>query len=235
MRKEIETECDVSIQIPSTTVTGPARSAIKITGMPAGVAKAKEKITSLLKVNQGESITVPQHLHYIIADSDNGNFFRNLSRNHKVTVDHGGQPKPPRPEQPQAPPALITAEAEPHFAIVEAPQPSDATPTIPWILKGADADALAKAKATILALLAGAQQDCTGFLTLADPKDNRHVIGQAGSTVNRIRDETGCHIKVPKAGAASDAIEIRGSRDAVEQARQMMMDAVEEGQQRFRK
>lgn len=255
-RKSIESDYNVTMNIPSTSTTGPARSQIKVIGASEDVQKAIARITSMTKEQEGETIQIPVRLHHAVADT-NGNIFQSLKRDHRVTIDHAGQQKPQRPQVPRptfSSPAtgsasnlpLITDDAgasasatmsleEKHFwdilgAVPQSEEGDDST--IPWILRGPNADALSRARAQIEAALAAAQENVTGYLVLPDPKTYRFVIGQGGSTVNNIRRTTGCKIDVPKAGGSKDAIEITGPREQVEEARDMVLDAVAQGMSR---
>jgi len=248
-RKAIESEHNVTMQIPSTSVTGPARSMIKLSGAPSDVAAAKERILSMTKETEGVTIDVPHRLHHAVADT-NGNIFQSLRRELRVNVDHAGQQKPARPQPPQktkqakADMPLITdttpsagdsldPEANHQWDIVDllAGEDDASGATIPWILRGPDAAALQRAREQIEAAMAAAKGAVTGYLVLPDPRTYRHVIGQGGSTVNRIRKDTGARIDVPKAGSGGrDAIEIVGTKSQVEQAKEMVMAAVVQGE-----
>jgi len=249
-RKGLEKELNVSISVPSTTATGPARSGIKITGAADDVARAKQRIQSMVQEPAGETMMVPRHLHHVISESNNGNLFRHLSRTFHVTVDHAGQQRPPKltaaGRRPRAAVhgnlPLITDDADDgnnpdvvgnHVWEMEDLTASmddvDTEATIPWVFKGSDAANVAKARQMVAQALSEAQQSVTGYLVLPDPKTYRFVIGQGGLTVNRIRRETGCKIEVPKSGSTGEAIEIRGSKAAVEQAKDMVLEAVVTG------
>lgn len=246
-RKGLEKEFNVTISVPSTSATGAARSGIKITGATEEVARAKQRIQTMVQEPAGETIIVPQYLHHVIAESSNGNLFRNLSRTFHVTIDHAGQQRPAKPAAAGPRPRasvhgnlpLITDDADDgddpdvtskHVWELEDLMASmdgvDTEATIPWVFKGSDAANVAKARQMVAQALNEAQQSVTGYLVLPDPKTYRFVIGQGGSTVNRIRRETGCKIEVPKNGSAGEAIEIRGSKAAVEQAKDMVLEAV---------
>jgi len=54
----------------------------------------------------------------------------------------------------------------------------------------------------------------------------RLVVGSGGSTINDLRKKTGTKIQVPRDQAKDEAIEIVGSRDGCEQARQMILEIV---------
>jgi polyribonucleotide nucleotidyltransferase len=57
----------------------------------------------------------------------------------------------------------------------------------------------------------------------------RLVVGSGGSTINDLRKKTGTKIQVPRDQAKDEAIEIVGTRDGCEQARQMILDIVSKG------
>jgi rRNA processing protein Krr1/Pno1 len=58
---------------------------------------------------------------------------------------------------------------------------------------------------------------------------DRLVVGSGGSTINDLRKKTGTKIQVPRDQAKDEAIEILGTRDGCEQARQMILDIVSKG------
>jgi hypothetical protein len=197
----------------------------------------------MLKDQQGETVEVPRHLHHVIAD--NGAFFRRLRNDYRVTVDHAGQQVPPKPASEESRATtngastlpLITDEpsdsVEAHsWKVVDhsaaAPDPTQPA-TIPWVLIGSS-DNVARAKSALEKAIASAsQQTATGYLILPDPKTYRFVVGQGGSQINAIRKQTGCRINVPKDQARGEAIEIKGSKEGLEKAKEMILDAVRAG------
>jgi polyribonucleotide nucleotidyltransferase len=87
-----------------------------------------------------------------------------------------------------------------------------------------------RAKEAIQKALEQAQkQDATGYLILPDPRTYRHVIGPNGSKVNAIRKQSNCKIQVPRDQAKDEAIEIVGSQEGVEIAKDLILAAVREG------
>lgn len=230
-KKELEAKFKVSIDIPR---QGSEQTAIKITGLAKDVEAAKAHISEITKEQAGETIQVPRKVHHYV--SDNGQFFRKLRNDHQVTVDHLGQ-KPPSKSSAEpvftqvssAP--LITDEAEEdlHQFSVASLSGADDDGEIPWVLRGSP-EGIAKAKSSLAAAIKQAlQNDTVGHLTLPDPSTYRFVIGQGGSKVNSIRKATGCKITVPRDQSASQPIEIIGSRDGVEQARELILKAVKDG------
>ena len=60
-------------------------------------------------------------------------------------------------------------------------------------------------------------------------KKNSLVVGSGGSTINDLRKKTGTKIQVPRDQAKDEAIEIVGSRDGCELARDLILDIVAKG------
>lgn len=188
-RRSLESQLKIQLDIPKQTTTGAARSQVKITGEPEAVEKAKEHILELVKGQEGETVEVPRHLHHAI--SDNGQFFRQLRNQHKVTVDHAGQKAPAKPAQAEAGKArkgangalpLITDDAttgadEHSWEIVDnnaTEEGADLSATIPWILRG-PVESLPKARQTLESAIAAASKpSSTGYLILPDPRSYRY-------------------------------------------------------------
>ncbi|KAF2009448.1 hypothetical protein BU24DRAFT_358013 [Aaosphaeria arxii CBS 175.79] len=245
-RRNLESQFNVQLDIPKQGTTGAARSQIKITGEPAHVEKAKEHILELVKGQEGETIQVPRYLHHAI--SDNGQFFRRLRNDHKVTVDHAGQQTPAKPAATEAGKArkganggslpLITddttsgAEEQYSWEIVDntaTAEGEDTSATIPWILRG-PADNLPRAKQALEAAIeAASKPSSTGYLILPDPKSYRFVVGPGGSTINSIRKKTGTKVQVPRDQAQGEAIEIIGTPDGCEEAKEIILDIIKRG------
>jgi len=243
-RRSLEQQLDIQLDIPKQTTTGAARSQVKITGEPAHVEKAKEHILGLVKGQEGEIIKVPRHLHHTIAD--NGQFFRQLRNQHKITIDHAGQQPPAKPAQAEAGKArkgangalpLITDDAtggadEHSWEIVDhntTEEGTDTSATIPWVLRG-PTENIPKARQRLEAAIeAASKPSSTGYLILPDPRSYRLVVGSGGSTINDLRKKTGTKIQVPRDQAKDEAIEIVGTREGCEQARQLILDIVSKG------
>ncbi len=232
-KKDLEAKFKVSIDIPR---QGSGQSSIKVTGLPIDVEAAKSHILSLVKDQEGETVQVPRRVHHTIAD--NGQFFRRLRNDHQVTVDHAGHKVPPKPAAPTnirgngANLPLQTDEpsdVDAHIWNIIDNSDSAIDGEIPWILRGPP-DNVAKAKATLASAIDAALKNTTaGYLILPDPSTYRYVIGQGGSKVNQIRKATGCKITVPRDQAGGEAIEILGSADGVEKAKDLVLKAVQDG------
>lgn len=230
-KRGLESQFSVSIDIPR---QGSNQTAVKITGQSADVEKAKAHIETLVKGQEGETVQVPRALHHAIAN--NGQFFRRLKSDHQVTVDHAGQAVPAKPTAParanNSATPLITddedASADAHsWNVVE--DLSTEEGDIPWVLRGSP-ESLEKAKKAIEAALEQAKGlTATGYLILPDPKTYRYVIGQGGNKVNSIRKQTGCKITVPRDQAVGEAIEVVGTKEGVEKAKNLILEAVKEG------
>jgi len=240
-RRNLESQFSVSVDIPKQTVTGAARSQIKIAGQPSDVEKAKEHILELVKEQEGETLQVPRRLHHAV--SDNGQIFRSLRNNHRVTVDHSGQQLPPKPTAANpraranggASMPLITddpeAAADNHSWDIVENNTSTEEGEIPWVLRG-NPENVAKAKAVIEKMMEEASKpSSTGYLILPDPKSYRFVVGPGGTKINEIRKSTGTKVQVPRDQARGEAIEIVGSKEGVEKARDIILEAVKQGGQ----
>lgn len=232
-KRDIEKKFNVSIDIPR---QGSEQTGVKIAGQPADVEKAKVHIEELIKEQEGEAVQVPRKVHHSI--SENGQFFRKLRNDLGVTVDHGNEKPPPKPTSNNAATRgtnalpLITDDAEAtsdahSWNVVDSS--SDLEGDITWLLRGSP-ESLAKAKSSINAAVEQAlQSTSTGYLILPDPRAYRHVIGQGGSKVNSIRRASGCKITVPKNQAENEAIEVVGSAEGVEKAKELILQAVKDG------
>ena len=238
-RKQLENRFKVDLTIPRLSDEGPAKTEVKVTGLPDDVVKAKAYILEITLDRPGESISVPRKYHHTIAD--NGRLFSRLRNNHSVTVDHGNQRPPKRPSQPSpstnASLPLITDDpntANAHsFTTVDSASATEEG-DIPWNLKGKPEDTT-KARIAIEQALQAAESQpsqVTGYLTVADPRSYRFVIGPGGSKINEIRETTGCKITVPREGKDENAIEIVGSKEGVEQARDIILKVISNGGRR---
>lgn len=239
-RRRLESEFGVSIDIPKLSQQGAARSQIKITGLPEDVERARAHILDLVKGQEGQTVQVPRSIHHAI--SENGKFFRRLRNDHQVTVDHAGKQPPPKSAGPKHTPnrgnanlPLITDNQnvmDNHtWDVVDASSAEQEKGEIPWVLRGPSAG-VDKARNDLekaIQQTLGQQQSSTGYLVLPDPRSYRFIIGQGGSQINSIRKQTGCQIMVPRDQARGEAIEIVGSREGVEYAKDIIIDVVHNG------
>lgn len=243
VRKEIESKFEVTMNIPDRNVTGPARSAVKVSGLPENVQKAKAHIAEMTKGPESETVQVPIGLHHVLFDAHN----RRL-QGMRVRLDHAGQARPARPKAniarangaSSASMPLITDDSgesaaadvrSQHSWAVQGPI-STGDEMIPWVLKAQEAARVAEARQLLLEAIAQEQSKAQGHLVLPDPSQHQYVIGPGGATINAIRDETGCSIDVPKKGGNSDVIVIRGPSAGVEQAKDAILEAVLRGTSR---
>ena len=241
-RRALESQFKVSVDIPRLSQQGPARSQVKVAGQPIDVEKARNHILELVKDQKGETFQVPRKHHNTI--SDNGQFFRRLRTDHRVTVDHGGHQPPSRSMAAHRPQVnggaalpLITDDQDSvnnhHWEVSDSGDNTEEG-EIPWILRGSP-ESLAKARAMLERALEQAksqQSQSVGYLVLPDPKTYRFIIGQGGSQINSIRRQTGCKITVPRDQAPGSAIEIVGSKEGVEHAKDIILDVIQNGGRR---
>ena len=238
-RRQLESEFNIGLDIPKLSQQGPSRSQVKVSGQPADVERAIAHIQELVRDQEGETLQVPRRYHQAIAD--NGQFFRRLKNDHRVTVDHGGHQPPQktaigtqRQENGSGAMPLITDDPDSidnhHWEVVDDDESTEEG-EIPWILRGSPENVL-KARAMLERALEQArtqQSQSIGYLVLPDPKTYRFVIGQGGSRINSIREQTGCKITVPRDQSPGSAIEIVGSSDGVHHAKDIILDVVQNG------
>jgi rRNA processing protein Krr1/Pno1 len=230
-RRDLEAKFKVTIDIPRQRPGVPQTNPdIKITGVPSAVEECKAHITEMVKEPDGELLEVPRRLHHAIAD---GGFFMQLQKDFKVTVDHNGIPRPSKPEDPKPSSAkdmpLITDDGsdEKIFWEVVENTASGEEGTYPWVLRGKP-EQVEQAKAEIQRAIENAEkQSFTGFLILPDPRKYRLVVGPGGSTVDKIRKETGCRITVPRnQTGGGEAIVLNGDKNGLEQAKDAILKVV---------
>jgi rRNA processing protein Krr1/Pno1 len=238
-RRSLESKFKVSIDVPRATQQGPARSQIKVAGQAEDVAKATAHILELVKDQEGETVQVPRRSHHAI--SDNGRFFRRLHNDYNVNIDHAGQPLPAKPAATVKPKAngaalpLITDDPDAldnHvWDVVDHDEGQSEEGDIPWVLRGSPEN-VERARAALEKAMEQAQRQtpgttATGYLILPDPRTHRFVIGAGGNQINTIRKQTGCKITVPKTQTKGEPIEIVGSRNGVEHAKDIILDVVQ--------
>lgn len=236
VRKALETEFGVSIDIPKKTTEGAGRSQVKISGQEANINKAKARILEMVKDQENETVQVPRSIHHIVLDK--GALPRRLRNNHSVVVDHAGK-------APKSSPATASSRAnggaaaplitddddgeDVHSWNIVENAVADEGEDVPWILKGKTED-VAKAKTILQEAIDQAKtQTHRGFLILPDPSTYGLVIGPGGSQIKSIRAQTGCNINVPKDREKSEAIEIIGSEEGTEFAKDLILEIVKNG------
>lgn len=240
-RRSLESQFKVSVDVPRATQQGPTRSQIKVAGQAENVAKAKAHILEMVKDQEGKTVQVPRRSHHAI--SENGRFFRRLHNDYNVDIDHAGQPLPAKPTATAKPKAsgaalpLITDDADAQdshvWDVVDHDEGNSEEGDIPWVLRGSPENVERACTALEKAMEQAQKQTpgstATGYLILPDPRTHRFVIGAGGNQINSIRKQTGCKITVPKTQAQGEPIEIVGSRNGVEQAKDIILDVVQNG------
>jgi len=242
-RRSLEEEFKVTLNVPK---QNSGQTTVKITGLPSAVAQAKEHIEKMTKKPEGKTIMVPKALHNAV--SQNGNLFRQLSRD-GVKVDHNGQ-RPPnrgqanganRSRKANGAMPLITdqddAGAHSWDMVKEDPLANGDSSEIPWVLiptKDGNEEAIEKALRNIESQLKRASEPTTtGYLILPDPRLHRHIIGRGGSTINQMRKATGCDIQVPNRNTGQgedEAITITGPEEGVLAARDRILEAIRQAE-----
>lgn len=236
-RKRLEAEFDVKIDIPKRPQEGPARPEIKITGQPEDIEKARVKIMEMVD-QESKMVTVARSIHHAL--SDRYNIFVRLRQDYRVTVSHEGVAPPPKPTKGKYSanggqrkfPLIAGAQHDAAHYTWEVSDPSSAKQeegTIPWVLRGSAAD-VSKALPVLEKAIQEAltrQRSCTGYLVLPDTASYRFIVGIGGAQIRAIREETGCEITIPRDQAGGAPIEIVGSREQVEDAKDIILHIVQ--------
>ena len=237
VRRQLESQFSIGLDIPKLSQQGPSRSEVKVSGQPVDVQRAKVHILELIKDQKGEALQVPRKYHQII--SDNGQFFRRLRNDHKVTVDHGGHHPPPKSTSKGRPQTngggalpLITDDPDSienhYWDVIDGAEDTEEG-EIPWVLHGSPQN-VNQARTMLEKAIEQAktqETQVTGYLVLPEPRTYRFIIGQGGSQINSIRRQTGCKINVPRDNSQGSAIEIVGGKDGVEEARDIILDVIQ--------
>lgn len=229
-KSELESKHKVTIDIPRAESIEGSEVPVKVLGTPEGVEAAITEINKLVKIPDSETVQVPRSLHRAIADG--GAFIRRLKSDFKVLVDHDHHEIPKAQTKSPATSgakndsqARIDDEEESDaypWLIVEIASSSE-TGDIPWVLKG-EAAQITKAKKALATAVSQAQsQTHTGHLTVPSTK-HRFIIGQGGSKINSIRDESGVKIDVPR-NQNDEVIVLKGSKEGLEKARLLIIEA----------
>ncbi|VVT46431.1 uncharacterized protein SAPINGB_P001210 [Magnusiomyces paraingens] len=238
-KKEIETEFNVSINVPyqgSKNAKGDLDRNIRVVGTKENVEKAKAKILEIAA--DDAKVDVPIEYNNLVFDS--GMLIKKLRSDFDVRVDLGrttfSKDTISKIPEDAIGEALITDDdlsAKFKWTTVseEAATPvtgKAAGSVITWRFKG-NAENTKKAKAVVEKALERVKKyDTTGYLWLADSSKYRLVIGPSGSTINNIREESECSVAIPKNGAKKNenVIVIRGEKSNTEKALGLILDIV---------
>ncbi|KAL1695551.1 hypothetical protein GGG16DRAFT_86381 [Schizophyllum commune] len=210
---------------------------VKVTGSKEACEKAVEELKSSVRKAPTpvetitDTITVPLKYHHAI--SQQGSFFRGL-RAYGVQVDQSANPK--KSAVPSRPPANGgTSDARIDDAVEEEQAPAyqwEVTTNYQdaeegdsvWTLKARDQEGLDRAKAAVEeAIKAAERMSHVGFLTLPDRSVFPRIVGSKGSTVARLRNETGADITV---GRENNTIVIIGSENDIVAAKDAILRIV---------
>jgi hypothetical protein len=171
-------------------------------------------------------VQVPKKLHHRV--SNDGRTKNQLRQRFQVYVSHDGVELPKATTN-----GLGRIDDEETYSWHVTEDPSDTDETIPWKIRGSNDTNLQKAKDFLESLISSMQDqgNCTGYLGVP-PEHHFLVIGKGGQRIGIVREETGCTVDVPKRGDGNDTIVIRGNREGVERAKELIVEAVEEGKHR---
>ncbi|KAG4306458.1 hypothetical protein PORY_000446 [Pneumocystis oryctolagi] len=220
MRKELEARFSVMIRIPRKFTDNPEENVeIKIIGKKEQAEKAIEEINSIVKAEECAVISVPLKSHpYILG---NGTFARRMKTLHGVTLEYHDHliPKEPNNEIKKFDTEFLNTDKFSWHIITDKDDKD-----ISWKLRG-KAEKIEQVKDIIIKMLEQ-MKHCTATAYLKIPS-NYHgiIIGQGGSKISQIKNETGCYINIPRINSG-DLITLRGTLDSLEKAKIMIMDSL---------
>ncbi|KAJ2834858.1 hypothetical protein J3B01_003833 [Coemansia erecta] len=191
-------------------------SAVNITGLPEACEACKAALLAL--VRDESTITVPLALHLRLGGRT-GSLWRRIRNEFDVQVD------------------AVRVDKAPAYRIDEANDSDESTVyrdtssnlsglSADWVLRG-ETSKLALVADLINREITNAESAVEARLRI-EPRLHRHIIGKQGSTIASIRDATGCEVTVPKRGSSSQWVSVTGTRSAVDQAIELVNQAVEE-------
>ncbi|KZO98979.1 hypothetical protein CALVIDRAFT_535076 [Calocera viscosa TUFC12733] len=177
---------------------------------------------------------VPLKYHHVI--SQGGAFFRNL-RSYGVTVDHSTVPEKPEIKAPIASSETEARIDQPMASLTEGAQ-WDVVPNYEnmpegdaeWTIKAKSKEGLERAEKELEAAINhAATYTHVGFLSLPDRSMFPRIVGSKGSTITRLREETGANIDV---GRDNNTIMITGSESSITKAKEAIEKILEGGRGR---
>jgi KH domain len=169
-------------------------------------------------------VQVPRRLHHRV--TNDGRTKNELRRRFQVHVSHDGADIPRLVPTNGTLGRIDEDEEQYPWHVVKAPEDSS-DESIPWKLRGQESN-LQKAKRFLDDIIqsVGKLGNWTGNLGV--PPEHHHlVIGTGGQRISQIRQETDCTVDVPRRGDGNDVIVIRGTRDGIEKAKDMILESVE--------
>lgn len=226
-KRSIENELGVVVDIPNTKAP---QTTISVSGRSEkDIEAAKQQILSLVDLGQIEML-IPAYLENDVFNR--GALAQQLESKYGVKLS-----TPKRPGNPRAAPKPPSEEVENARATEPGTVYFKATPfenepsdkTVKWVLLGKDEEACEEAKKEVQKLVdTHTKHDTTGYLWLPSSSSYSKIIGPGGSLINDVRSKSGCQIVVPKQGrSASEPVSIRGSKEDVERARQLLLSLAE--------
>ncbi|KAJ2821968.1 hypothetical protein IWW50_004419, partial [Coemansia erecta] len=216
--KQLQDEHSVEIHFRSKASRSSSddSSAVRITGLPEDCDACKAALLAL--VRDESTVTVPLALHHRVGGRT-GMLWRRIRNEFDVQVDAVRVDKAPArriDEANDSDESMVYRDTSSGMAGLSAD----------WVLRG-EKSKLVQAVELVNREIETADSGIEARLRI-EPRLHRHIIGKQGATIANIRDVTGCQITVPKRGSSSDWVAISGTRSAVDQAVELVNQAVDE-------
>ncbi|KAG5439234.1 hypothetical protein PCANB_001533 [Pneumocystis canis] len=220
--KELETKFSVMIKVPRRPIDNTKENVeIKVIGKKEQVEKAVAEINNFTNTQDSYVINIPLKCHLYI--SENGAFARRMKALHGVILEYHGHLVPKEQKNEIENLDIKVAETGYKYSwstVID--QENDKE--ISWTLKG-KAEKIERVKDIINKMLEQMKQcTATGYLKIPSSYHGI-IIGQGGSRISQIKNETGCYINVPRINNG-DLITLRGTLDGLEKARAMIIDTL---------
>lgn len=221
VRKELETRFSVVIKIPRKPKdTTEENVEIKIIGKKEDVEKAAEEINNFIKTENCYIINIPLRCHRYI--SENGMFARRMKALYGVILEYHDNliPKETINEAEIDTKASNTNQKYSWNIVMDLEEDKE----ISWTLKG-KAENIEQVKNIIHTTLEQMKDfTATGYLKIS-PSYHGIIIGQGGSRISQIKNESGCYINVPRINNG-DLITLRGTLNGLKKAKAMIIDSL---------
>ncbi|CUM62580.1 uncharacterized protein PRCAT00000132001 [Priceomyces carsonii] len=220
IRHSLQDEFNVFIDVPR---PNDLSTTIKLKGRKEKIDSLIEKLNILTKDNWTASVDVPEAYHSFV--SERGAVFKKLKSKFNIEIQHGNMTRRAAKLSSSSVPSPPEA-AHPHeeenfkFSTIPLEQETDTSKVIPWRVKGESVDSDNALRVIKERLENAKKADTIGWIYVKKPSDLSKIVGTQGSTLDRIRNETGCSIFVPRPNDKNpNFIHLIGSQDSVSSAK----------------
>ncbi|KTW30781.1 hypothetical protein T552_00493 [Pneumocystis carinii B80] len=221
VRKELESKYSVIIKIPRKPKDSTEKNVeIKVIGKKDQVDKAAKEINTFIKTEDCIEINIPLKCHPYI--SENGIFARRMKTLYGVILEYHEDsiPKETIDEADIDENDVDENRKYPWSVVMDLEEDKE----ISWTLKGKMGNIEQVKEIINTALEQMKHHTATGYLKVP-PNYYGIIIGQGGSRISQIKNESDCCINIPRTNNGN-LITLRGTLDGLEKARAMIIDTL---------